>query len=66
MDKEAIAHLLETKYKELIQFYKNQEIESWTDGPEGKWTSGQHALHLLQSIRPINKALSFPKFLLKR
>ena len=65
MDKEAIADLIETKHSELISWLENQPEDSWIQGPDGKWTTGQHALHLLQSIRPLNDALSLPKFLLR-
>ena len=65
MDKEAIADLIETKHSELISWLENQPEDSWIHGPDGKWTTGQHALHLLQSIRPLNDALSLPKFLLR-
>ncbi|WP_418637017.1 DinB family protein [Winogradskyella sp.] len=65
MDKEAIADLIEAKYSELITWLENQPNDSWTQGPEGKWTTGQHALHLLQSIIPLNNALSMPKYLLR-
>lgn len=65
MDKEAIATLLDDKYTTLITWLKNQDDAKWETGPEGKWTTSQQALHLLQSIKPLNKALSMPKFLLK-
>ncbi len=65
MDKEAIADLIETKHSELISWLENQPEDSWIQGPDGKWTTGQQALHLLQSIRPLNNALSLPKFLLR-
>ena len=65
MDKEAIANLLETKHNNLFTFLKTQDLEHWETGPSGKWTTGQQALHLLQSIIPLNKALSLPKFILK-
>jgi hypothetical protein len=65
MDKETISILLKEKYDELFQFLEDQELEKWELGPEGKWTSGQQALHLLQSIKPLNAAMSMPKFLLK-
>ena len=65
MDKEAIANLLETKHNNLFNFLKNQDLEQWETGPSGKWTTGQHVLHLLQSIVPLNKALRLPKFILK-
>ncbi|EDP70103.1 hypothetical protein FBALC1_11237 [Flavobacteriales bacterium ALC-1] len=65
MDKEAIADLIEAKHSELISWLENQPEDAWTQGPEGKWTTGQQALHLLQSIKPLNSALSMPKFLLR-
>jgi len=65
MDKEAIADLVETKHTELISWLEKQPEESWTKGPERKWTTGQHALHLLHSIKPLDNALSMPKFVLR-
>ena len=65
MNKEAIADLLEVKHSELISWLEQQPNDSWTEGPEGKWTTGQQTLHLLQSIKPLNDALSMPKFLLR-
>ena len=65
MDKEAIADLIDAKHAELITWLENQPAEYWTKGPEGKWTTGQQTLHLLQSIIPLNNALSLPKFLLR-
>lgn len=65
MDKEDIANLIESKHSTLISWLEQQPEDFWTEGPEGKWTTGQHALHLLQSIKPLNDALSMPKFLLR-
>ena len=65
MDKESIIELLESKYSELITWLENHPDEKWTEGPEGKWSAGQQALHLLQSIKPLNNSLSLPKFFLK-
>lgn len=65
MDKEAIAELIEAKHAELINWLKQQSDDAWTQGPKGKWTQGQQALHLLQSIKPLNNALSMPKFILR-
>jgi len=65
MDKESIADLLEEKYQKLIHWLKDQDDDKWEQGPEGKWTTGQVALHLLQSIKPLNSALSLPKFVLR-
>lgn len=65
MDKEAIADLIDAKHSELISWLEQQPSEHWTQGPEGKWTQGQQALHLLQSIKPLNDALSLPKYVLR-
>ena len=65
MDKEAIADLLDNKNKTLVNWLENQDLSKWEEGPDNKWTTGQQALHLLQSIKPINLALSLPKFILK-
>lgn len=65
MDKEAIADLIDAKHSELISWFEQQPSEHWTQGPEGKWTQGQQALHLLQSIKPLNDALSLPKYILR-
>lgn len=65
MDKESIANLLEEKNQALLEWLEQQDPEKWQKGPEGKWTTGQQALHLLQSIKPLNDALSMPKFLLR-
>jgi hypothetical protein len=65
MDKEAIADLIEVKHSELISWLELSPDDSWTEGPENKWTTGQQALHLLQSIKRLNAALSMPKFLLR-
>ena len=65
MDKDRILPLLEEKYQTLFNWLEEQPIERWETGPEGKWTSGQVLLHLLQSITPLNTAMSLPIFYLK-
>ncbi|WP_353778399.1 DinB family protein [Winogradskyella sp. 3972H.M.0a.05] len=65
MEKEAIADLLEEKYQALLELLESKDVDQWESGPKGKWTTGQHALHLLQSIKPLNAAMSMPKFLLR-
>lgn len=62
MHKDEIADLLEEKYHTLLSFLEVQDNEKWTKGPAGKWTTGQQALHLLQSIKPLNDVLSLPRF----
>ncbi len=65
MTKEDIVQLLEDSHQALITFLENQPNDLWTKGPKGKWTTGQQALHLLQSIKKLNDALCLPKFILK-
>jgi hypothetical protein len=65
MTKEAIIELLDVKHQELLKWLNQQDQEKWTFGPHGKWTTAQQALHLLQSIKPLNDAMSMPKFLLR-
>ncbi len=65
MNKESITELLEKKHQNLFNWLEAEAEENWQKGPEGKWTSGQHSLHLLQSIKKVNDALSMPKFLLR-
>ncbi|MGM5470368.1 DinB family protein [Flavobacteriaceae bacterium LMO-SS05] len=65
MDKKLIAKLLDEKHQKLIHWLEDQDDEKWELGPEGKWTTGQVTLHLLQSIKPLNTALSLPKFILR-
>ena len=65
MDKKDIITLLENKHKELFSWLKNQPETIFDKGPKEKWTTGQHIVHLVDSIKQVNKALSYPKFLLK-
>ena len=65
MDKDSIADLIEDKNAALIEWILKQDDDKWLEGPKDKWTTGQHALHLLQSIKALNDALSMPKFLLR-
>ena len=65
MTKDAIIDLLEDKHMELLRWFNQQDEEKWEIGPEKKWTTGQHVLHLVESLQLLNKALKYPKFLLK-
>jgi len=65
MDKKAIIGLLEQKHQELFSWLEIQADEKWETGPEGKWTAGQHVLHLTDSLKLLNHAMSFPSFVLK-
>lgn len=65
MTKNEIVVLLENKHQELFDLINNHSDNNWMNGPENKWTFGQHVLHLSNSITLLNKALSYPKFVLK-
>lgn len=65
MHKDDIILKLEEKHQTLLNWLKQHEDDNWESGPENKWTTGQQALHLLQSIKTLNFALSLPKFILK-
>lgn len=66
MNSEEIINILEDKHKELFTWFENQSEEKWMEGPEGRWTSGQHVQHLVDSLKMLNKALSVPKFIIKK
>ncbi|MDG2194058.1 MAG: hypothetical protein P8K77_04255 [Polaribacter sp.] len=65
MNKEEIVALLGEEHQRLVNWLNNQPEENWKKGPVGKWTTGQHVLHLVQSLQPLNNALRVPKFILK-
>ncbi len=65
MTKKEIVNILQEKHQELFDLIENQSDEKWIEGPENKWTFGQHVLHLVDSIALLNKALIYPKFILK-
>lgn len=54
-----------TVYKEIINWYAEQDDKTFLKAPEGKWCAGQHLDHLIKSIEPLNKALVLPKLQLK-
>ena len=65
MHKDQIADLICKNNDELISWLENHDNEKWQSGPEGKWKTGEQALHLLQSVKPLNTALSLPRFIVR-
>lgn len=65
MEKAQIKDLLSAKYQDLENWVSDHPVEKWIEGPEGKWTTGQHIVHLIQSLKPLNRALRIPKPLLR-
>ncbi len=65
MTKPEVIDTLEQKHQILYEWLKNQPDENWVKGPKGKWNTGEHIFHLIQSEKALNKALWLPKFYLK-
>lgn len=64
MTKPELVQLTNDKFQMLFDFLETHDVDKWDKGPEGKWTTGQHIMHLLQSIKPLNKAMGLPMFVL--
>ncbi len=65
MQKAQLADLLNEKHNSLAQWLQAHPSEKWTVGPAGKWTTGQHIVHLIQSTKPLLLALSLPALILR-
>ena len=65
MTKPEIINVLEQKHQTLYEWLKNHPDNLWVKGPKGKWNTGEHIVHLIQSENTLNKALSLPRFFLK-
>lgn len=61
-----INQLLTDNYHELSGLFEKRKPEFYNYSPEpGKWTAGQHIVHLVQSTKPLLRAVSLPAFILK-
>ncbi|MEQ6122793.1 DinB family protein [Pseudotenacibaculum sp. MALMAid0570] len=65
MNKENIVSIIEQKHQELFDWLANSSEENWEKGPDERWTTGQQILHLVNTGKMLNKALKYPKFILK-
>jgi len=65
MTKTATIERLEQKHQMLYEWLHKHPDQNWVTGPAGKWTTGEHVVHLIQSEQALNKALLVPKFYLK-
>ena len=65
MEKQEIVDILEEKHQDLFDWLSESGTPLWNQGPAERWTTGQHILHLVDSSYLLNKALKYPKFLLK-
>ena len=65
MEKLEIIKAIESKHQDLIKLLDEMPEQKWESGPDGKWTTGQHILHLVKTGEMLNSALSYPKFLIR-
>lgn len=65
MKKNEIVQLLEDKHNAIFEFLEEHPNDQWNYHPEGKWTTGQHIVHLTQSSKALNKGLRIPKLMLQ-
>lgn len=65
MDSMRITTQLKSNESLLKDLFDSMLPEFWIKKPENKWTAGQHVIHLVQSSRPLLRALRMPTFLLK-
>ncbi|MCB0840049.1 MAG: DinB family protein [Bacteroidetes bacterium] len=60
-----IQNAIAQKYDEFAQWIADQPDDHFDQGPEGKWSTGQHLGHLIQGTNPLNMALNMPRVALK-
>lgn len=65
MTKSEAIDALNEKHQILYDWLETHPKENWVKGPEGKWNTGEHIVHLIQSQNALNNALKLPKFFLK-
>lgn len=65
MKKAEVIEVLNEKHQVLYEWLDTHPVEKWVEGPQGKWNTGEHIVHLIQTANAINKALWLPKFFLK-
>ncbi len=64
-NKEEIKTALAQQYQRIFDFLKELSSDDFARSyEEGKWSCGQHLLHLIKSTKAVNKALRMPKMAL--
>jgi DinB superfamily len=63
--KEEIAAAIQIGFTAFADYTAGLGQVAFTYTPNGKWSAGQHAEHLLRSARPVYMALGLPGFLLR-
>ncbi|WP_341841285.1 DinB family protein [Chitinophaga caseinilytica] len=65
MQKPEIQQLLDKSFSDFTTFIGSLSDHRFIVSPEGKWSAGQQLDHLIRSAKPVNKALSMPRFFLR-
>jgi len=65
MTKQEVIDTIKDKHQTLYDWLDGHPEQDWIKGPNGKWNTGEHIVHLIQSGQILNKALSLPKFYMK-
>lgn len=65
MNTVSICHLLKDYEHNMVALFNGQDPGFWEKQPAGKWTAGQHIIHLVQSTKPLLKAMNLPGFVLR-
>ena len=65
MTKSVVLDILAQNHQILYKWLEKHPNENWVKGPRGKWNTGEHIVHLIQSEMAFNRALLLPKVYLK-
>jgi hypothetical protein len=64
-NKDSISNQIIDRSVQLHNWVEAQTDTSFSVGPEGKWTTGQHLEHLISSVVPLNQAFMLPRFVFR-
>jgi len=64
MEATEINKTLDLHYEDLFLWFTDNGLEKWEYAPPGKWTAGQHVMHLIQSTKPLINGLNMPALFL--
>ncbi len=59
-----ICQLLDKKFKDFALQVAKTPDNQFEENPNRKWSVGQHLVHLIASVAPINQAFILPKFVI--
>ncbi|MES2774488.1 MAG: DinB family protein [Bacteroidota bacterium] len=65
MNKPGIIAALSQNHRLFIDYLAQLSNEDFVAERNGKWTAGQHLDHIIRSVKPLNRGLALPGFLLK-